>query len=737
MPLGDFNGQNFNATFVPPGIPINLLHPDPKMYQNYVDYGPSSHFEPRSKSREDESQTSGDETATNYVKDITTCDNSSTAKEHQVEKATDKPQVQNVKSKIIDIATIVYKLEEAAKEQNGKGTHKTRNKGVEIHNSPRRKFPDNASNRTNQRYKNIPNHKRNHYNSAQNSPQRNIHSFRERSSTPYREPQKESKPENDYLPERQFNEGPKIPVIYNSGASSIESKGMVQVQVSPKRNQENKKNWKYQSTQNSKWQHNNPVRGYKSTYYNDKQRTNNEYKNEPLRNYSSTLKSKTPVYTNEPRHEHHNNSEQLKAAYDANAAKTEEALKTSIPQSKQSNQWISVSSRKKRKNKSADEVEVSLDVDEQDHSELDLLEKYDVNELTDVVVPTSQEEEEIIKVETTEEIVVGDIISNVTQNEESLVTNIENIALNVTIRSVDGVEKELIAKNPTETETINTVPEIASNQDNTGVEDNILSETITDTSRKCVEDDNIKTKVNKKSKKGAQKPQTKRVIITDVDLSMQCEELKTPLKKIVTKLNEKPSEIVKEEIATEAEEKIDEKAEPPKRDVEEEKKKNKKKKKKPSKTTITNSLSSSSATINNIDDSYDFLLDSALSPQSIEKTNVEISQEFDKIIQKGMYSSLEGKIKSMNINDSDGFFKSVFSNISIPTPNKNGFNKQPDLSRILQDSRSLFRSSSVSQESSSQNKETIKILPNFESPVQDGFFLKKPDVTDYLYRDKL
>ncbi|KAJ8921159.1 hypothetical protein NQ315_013631, partial [Exocentrus adspersus] len=96
MPLGDFNGQNFNATFVPPGIPINFLHPDPKMYQNYVDYGPSSHFEPRSKSREDKSQTSGDETATNYVKDVTTCDNSSTAKEHQVEKATDKPQVQNV-----------------------------------------------------------------------------------------------------------------------------------------------------------------------------------------------------------------------------------------------------------------------------------------------------------------------------------------------------------------------------------------------------------------------------------------------------------------------------------------------------------------------------------------------------------------------------------------------------------------------------------------------------------------
>lgn len=62
-----------------------------------------------------------------------------------------------------------------------------------------------------------------------------------------------------------------------------------------------------------------------------------------------------------------------------------------------------------------------------------------------------------------------------------------------------------------------------------------------------------------------------------------------------------------------------------------------------------------------------------------------MSQELDKMIQRGMYSSLEEKIKSMNIESNDNFFKSIINNISSrePSVEKNSYTKNPDLSKIL------------------------------------------------------
>lgn len=211
----------------------------------------------------------------------------------------------------------------------------------------------------------------------------------------------------------------------------------------------------------------------------------------------------------------------------------------------------------------------------------------------------------------------------------------------------------------------------------------------------------VKNKSKKKSKKGAPKPLTKRVIITDADLSMTCEETQTPVKKIVKKLdNLKNNDNKIEEkagvmpiIKTE-EDNI--KQDLPKSSEDEEKKKNKKKKK----TSKITAPSNSDATVNAVDDSYDFLLDLALADVTVEKTNVEISQELDKIIQKGMYSSLEEKIKSLNIDESDGFFKSVFSKISSreSSEEKTGFSKTPDFSKILQNTRTLFKPNSLQME---------------------------------------
>ncbi|KAJ8950756.1 hypothetical protein NQ318_011249 [Aromia moschata] len=123
-----------------------------------------------------------------------------------------------------------------------------------------------------------------------------------------------------------------------------------------------------------------------------------------------------------------------------------------------------------------------------------------------------------------------------------------------------------------------------------------------------------------------------------------------------------------------------------------------KKKKKPNRMAMsTSSLSSSNTTINVMEDSYDFLLDTALSDESVEKTNIEISQELDKLIQRGMYSNLEEKIKLLNIDESDGFFKSIFSTISSREPSvekATTLTQSPDLGKLLQNTRNLCAPSS-------------------------------------------
>uniref|UniRef100_V5GHW2 Uncharacterized protein n=1 Tax=Anoplophora glabripennis TaxID=217634 RepID=V5GHW2_ANOGL len=732
VPLGDFNGQNYNPTFIPSGIPINFLPPDPKLYPNFVGFVPNAHFVPRAEPGTEENCTNGEESVTSNTEDVAACDNSSTAnneKEHHVEKVAEKTSVQNVNNKTIDIATIVSKLEEAAKEQDSKEAQKLNQEGEASQSSPRRRF-DNKNNKMNQKYKNIPNYRRNNYNSAQNSPQRNIHSFKANN-----EEYKEIKPKeiSGFISEQNLDKDPNL----CNGTPAMESRPNVQELSYTKRNSENRRNWKFHAPQTGspKWQPNSPVRNYRPMQNNKPMAENSirDYKfNQQSRNYSATVKNKTTTHPNEQKPFDRQVSEKQKYNQNSTSEVKNENTKTPTLQPKQPNQWISVSSRKKRKNKNPDESEVSFEEND-DHSERDLFEKYDVNQLVDVVPPT-QEEEEIIKVQTKEEIEIGDIINTITQNEASLINNMENISLNLMIRSVDDIEKELIVKDPVETETLTSEADIILNEEEITEEKLKIESVAVSKVNSAEQEEVVKAKNSKKSKKGTQKPTTKRVIITDVDLSMQCEEVKTPsLKKIVTKVTEQSNESVK---VIPTEEKIEKQIEeePLKKDEEEEKKKGKKKKKKPSKTTIASSLSSSNTTINNMDDSYDFLLDSALSPESVEKSNVEISQELDKIIQKGMYSSLEEKVKSLNIDDSDGFFKSVFSNLSNinPSVDKNSFNKTLDLTKALQDSRSLFRPSSVSEETNSHNRDFNKVLPDLDSPDEDGIFLENTKLTDTL-----
>uniref|UniRef100_A0A1Y1KAR9 Uncharacterized protein n=1 Tax=Photinus pyralis TaxID=7054 RepID=A0A1Y1KAR9_PHOPY len=160
----------------------------------------------------------------------------------------------------------------------------------------------------------------------------------------------------------------------------------------------------------------------------------------------------------------------------------------------------------------------------------------------------------------------------------------------------------------------------------------------------------------RKKKKKTIKVATKKVIVTDFPPVEVAEE--QPCEPPACEVFSPPAPeetistaVVEDKIITEEETAVKSPNETPE--------KKKKKKKKPAKSTSNPTPSSDC-------DTYDFLLDT--SDDFDKKTNVEISQELDRMIQKGMYSSLEGKIRSMNIDLDDAFFRIVARSESPPRP---------------------------------------------------------------------
>ncbi|CAG9862412.1 unnamed protein product [Phyllotreta striolata] len=574
IPIVPFNGQ-MNPAFIPPGgIPINFIPPDPKLFPpNFVNFaaGPPKGQDVLEKVEE----------STTNDQNSKVCDtNSNTAKDEPPEKI-----VTNSK-KTIDIATIVSKLEEAAKEQE--------NDDKPVEQSPKKKSF---------KYKNY--YKRNFYNSPRNSPQRQC-----------------------------ATDTNEIKHIAN----------VIQTDSDAKFARNNfRKNWK-------------PKDAYKS----------------PKHNVETT---------------------HVKKHYaDAFKANSNPVENTSIPPSpkiipnnKVPNQWIPVSSRKKRKNKNFDETDEILTIEEPtqiEEDQQDEFESYDVNMLVDVV-PNEKNVEKIInsiaQIEP-DNIQIQQIrdIPSVTEIESELITKEEPL------------KEETTKEEPTEEEPSKEEPSKDEPKKTDDQPDIINNET------------EIKQLSKKKSKKGAQKPATKRVIITDIDLSdNKHEEVKTPTKKIVKKLD-KPKEVIE----TKQEEpiiKTDTTPEP-----EEDKKKNKKKKKKASK--ATGSAACSSTNSNTAEDVYDMLLETTLATEA-DKTNDEISVELEKMIQKGMYSNLEEKMRSLNINETDGFLKSVFSKVPLTSrPEPVGFLKSPDFTKIP-----LVKSDPVSEDQTLDRNKTNDELPASES----------------------
>ncbi|VEN38876.1 unnamed protein product, partial [Callosobruchus maculatus] len=424
-----------------------------------------------------------------------------------------------------------------------------------------------------------------------------------------------------------------------------------------------KKSWRpYQNGTSTKWHSNKTAK--------------QEYsRNNTTKNYSETVK-----HANQKHIKQQNDEKQQKTTTSMTNSPSKSNTSPSTP-THQTNQWIPVSSRKKRKTKAVEELEDSSIEVEVEESQNDLFESYDITELVDVIPPSK--DEDASSPETPHE-KVEEIISTLAQSQTSMT---ETSAL-PEIKSVTEIETVMIAQLELTSE-ISRVEEDAITPNE--VEENAMSKL-------------------KQKKKGSQKPLTKRVIITDIDMSDKFEEIKTPVKKIVTKIEKPAKKIPVTEVKPETKPEPEKTAASDTTAEDEEKKKGKKKKRK--------QQQGSKPTTTSQDESYDFLLDPSLEVVSEDKTNDEISQELDRIIQKGMYSSLEEKVKSLNIADDCGdFFKSVFS--TITSSEKNGgselFQKPSKTSMVSP-------IGSVSADMSLDDKQTNP-MSDLDPAVQDGFFV--------------
>lgn len=479
-----------------------------------------------------------------------------------------------VHSKTIDIATVVSKLEAVKLERHGDATKAVINESKPFRNAPRLGSKP-------------PTFKKHYYNNNKfrNSP------VRSGDATP-----------GDAGSPQHFRLSPARSV---QNVETTTSSHHVKPEQNITERQQKVRSWK---------NHESPIKRYNNPMY-----------------QRSPEKTPTPVRNNvQPFRKSFILNGQNKKPEESKPVPVVEQPKTETTKLKPNSQWISVSSRKKKKNKSVDG-----EIDNDDHEaptcdeSSDLFETYDVNQLVDVVPPLKEDDKTI------EEI----LISMAPQAEVSK-------PLDIVIPEVREIERTLLDKvveevEPTETKE----PQIV----------------------------NTKTPQIKKSKKGTQKPLLKKVIITDIFKEPETPVIEAPTKKTVAAPIENTKVTVEKEVTPE-----------PESEPQDKKPKRKKNKSKSSKT------NSSSDQTTKEDTSY-LLINEEL---TLEKTNDEISLELDQLIQKGMYSSLQKKIKTINVEpDMDAFFKTMGVGAK-PAP----VMKAPDFNRIFQSTRQFLKPNMVSVE---------------------------------------
>lgn len=675
VPLGDFGGQSFtpHPAFIPPGFPINFIpqHLGQKMFPppapGYVNYSPPIVSEP--------------------IIDETNSEQHEVIREENERESTATPSHTpivddnklQVHSKVIDIATVVSKLE-AVKQQE------TQEVVIAVAEVSKPVVNESKPFRSAPRYNKMQNFKRNYYKSR-NSPMRNLDSvsqaLSDNSPNPIRldNPQhlRQSPARNDAHTAQITSEPESTRTYRNSPARQSDmpqntkpyyANGTYSPKVDHSKQIIHNKNWKPNFASNGPKRTPNyqPHQSFAKPLTNGFAQSNNK-------NYSQSLRQ-TPAQPAEPQ------SEPLNTVV---SKKPSEDLKIEEIKSKANDQWISVSNRKKKKNKNIDEesepVQELLDVNDSSDRSSDF-ESYDVNQLVDVI-PIKNHEKRI-----------GDILSTIAQTETAEL----HPAIISNIPEVSDIEKDIIIKIeeqqqpsndlnkhdlPTSTEAITDHAKFATEsrlQVQTSVEP-------IDTTQEIPHEE-ASVKLKKKSKKGTQKPLTKKIIITDIFNDA----VGTPAKKIEeAKPLKAKTEVPLGAIEECVEEQIEKESCQEATSAQPEKKTRKKKKNKSARP--VSNLSSDLA--------EDTALETSALSEVIGKTNDEVSLELDHLIQKGMFSSLHEKMKFLSAEpETDEFFKNMGA-IVAPGKNKPApIVKAPDFNRIFQSTRQFLKPNLVSDDNS-------------------------------------
>ncbi|CAH1132083.1 unnamed protein product [Ceutorhynchus assimilis] len=626
VPIGEFGTQNFapHPAFIPPGFPVNFIphHLSQKMYpppvpQSFVSYPPP--VVPTT------AETKIEEII-NTHDDKVVCDDKNRA---NTATPSHTPVVEEIKSQIhtktIDIATVVSKLEAVKQQETIVSSEETivinKTRPTKPHHNFKRNFYA--------KYRDSP------VKSGEATPQ--THHNNEGSGS-------QSLQNSPYHFKKTLNEA-QIRVNYHrneakngfpllNGTRSATPEYSRQVTNSPERFQQ-KKSWKpYQ---------NNTGANYKKIQPNYQK---------PLVN-GKISSEKNPV------------ASEAKPEIGRSPAKS---IKEAPKANPNNSQWISVSNRKKKKNKN---VEEDFDVEDpiNESAESDLFESYDVNQLVDVVPPSNfepQEESQVKKIES--------ILTSIAQNEAQEVSTTTEIC----IPEVSDIEKIIIE----EQLKVEVVEQKNKDEEKVAVKESTPVASVEEV-----------FKSKKRSKKGTQKPLLKKVIITDIFN----DEPKIPVeKKVVTVEDLKPM------VSTAAPVKvIEEPVEESTAEIDVAEKKSKKKKKTKSNKTYNNENNNDSTKSLPTDDSYEVLLENTIaSGENVE----EISLELDKLIQKGMYNSFQENIKTLNVEpEADAFFKTIGSTLAGTSKDKSvaasgSSTKTPDFNRIFQSTRQFLKPNMVSVE---------------------------------------
>ncbi|XP_018332461.1 uncharacterized protein LOC108741971 [Agrilus planipennis] len=768
--------QSFSPVFLPPpGIPppLNIVSqpqpppPPPQPSSSSLDtkaictYQPSIQnvtTEPTSKQETSTKEVESSITnikSESLVNDVTENVNDK-VKESQIPNGSENQQTNKVphQGNRIDIAQIVFKLEEAAKEQNQEKPQQNvqRRQNKFNNRSPQRTFYGDNRQKV---FGNGP--RRNNFYNRRNEQSHKIHENNMKQQKPAEnQPAKKSEVKNQKLPTSEN--------ILRNDVNSIDNVSQVRLKSSPNRSfstssrsAPNPVSIVEKKIQNDQKVHQSPVNCSKMVQQQSAQ--------SPARNGSKfdkqDRKSDKPQFV-QRNHSSPRNSIQHKEIAVQNSPK-----KLSNSQ----NQWISVFNRKKRRNKNQEDSENETN---QDLIEVESFESSFVAQVNDVK-------------ESPDNVLANEV--EVINPSEKL-ENVQHSLENVSVAQGQPVSEAHPKEDTTIPENVNDKSEeavlivesqevpatkIVSEEDNQKLEEkNINSEKKAGTNK-------FEKKIQNKSTKKSQKAQSRKIMITDPDTSFilhtnptdvtednECKPLKIeapedvhlgeddkveeviensskddlPIAAVVTEepVKDNIQENVEETVASHVEAVVTDEAAGTASDTSDKKSKRKKKRVTLKSNLNKNRSASSSSSVLNVDDPYNYLLEDIILKDSDNKTNEEISEELDRIIQKGMYTSLEEKLKTINVSDSteDQFFKMLNCDSFVqkkPAQSNTTSIKITDFASILKNS--IFGGKQAEQAQKVEASFPQITFSNVEdlpqpSTSRSGFFLENPETTELI-----